>query len=368
MQNIGCLLALSALLASSAQAAEHWRLQYFHDSETSSLNITDLQFPSPQRGMAIGYIFEGRRSRPSALVTSDGGRTWTAAPSPGIAVSLFFLNDNLGWLVTKDTLWQTTEFGRNWKKLGRLPGLVRVYFRDENHGWAAGAKKSVYETSDGGRKWTRLAAGDQPKSNPDYTVYDFIAFANAKLGMIAGWSKPPRRRETQRVPDWIDPESRRREWPTLMILLETRDGGQHWAASETSMFGQVTRIRLAPDGRGLGLIEFFDAFDWPSEVIQIDWRTGKNTRVFRRIDRAVTDIALPSKGPAYLAAVEPLGTLARSPVPGKLKILRSENFQDWVEMPVDYRAVARHAILAVADPANLWVATDTGMILKLVAE
>ena len=37
-------------------------------------------------------------------------------------------------------------------------------------------------------------------------------------------------------------------------------------------------------------------------------------------------------------------------------------------MEVDYRAVAHRAILAAPDAANLWVATDTGMILQLVRE
>jgi hypothetical protein len=37
-------------------------------------------------------------------------------------------------------------------------------------------------------------------------------------------------------------------------------------------------------------------------------------------------------------------------------------------MDVDYRAVARRARLAASDPGNVWVATDTGMILKLAAE
>jgi hypothetical protein len=34
-------------------------------------------------------------------------------------------------------------------------------------------------------------------------------------------------------------------------------------------------------------------------------------------------------------------------------------------MPVDYRAVARRVILAAASPDDVWIATDTGMILKL---
>ena len=37
-------------------------------------------------------------------------------------------------------------------------------------------------------------------------------------------------------------------------------------------------------------------------------------------------------------------------------------------MDVDYRAVARRAYLAAPDAANVWAATDTGMILKLASE
>jgi hypothetical protein len=37
-------------------------------------------------------------------------------------------------------------------------------------------------------------------------------------------------------------------------------------------------------------------------------------------------------------------------------------------MPVDDRAVAHSAIIAGPDESHVWVATDTGMILKLIAQ
>ena len=46
-------------------------------------------------------------------------------------------------------------------------------------------------------------------------------------------------------------------------------------------------------------------------------------------------------------------------------MLTSTNLKDWTEMDVDYRAVARSLVLAGPDPAHLWAATDTGMILRL---
>jgi len=51
-------------------------------------------------------------------------------------------------------------------------------------------------------------------------------------------------------------------------------------------------------------------------------------------------------------------------VPSKVQVLRSKDFAVWTEMAVDYRAVAHRAMLAIADEKNLWIATDSGMILK----
>jgi hypothetical protein len=96
-------------------------------------------------------------------------------------------------------------------------------------------------------------------------------------------------------------------------------------------------------------------------------RTGKSERVFREKDRAVTGLLIDQLHTGYLAAIECSSTLHRSPIPGKLHILRSTGFKRWSEMRVDYRAVAHRATLTAAGP-HVWVATDTGMILKLQNE
>ena len=49
-------------------------------------------------------------------------------------------------------------------------------------------------------------------------------------------------------------------------------------------------------------------------------------------------------------------------------MLTSHDMENWTEMEVDYRAVAHAAIIAGPDENNVWIATDTGMILKLVTE
>jgi hypothetical protein len=207
----------------------------------------------------------------------------------------------------------------------------------------------------------------EPKTKEEYTAYGWIEFANPKLGAITGWSTPPRGGQSK-FPDWMDPEraQRRRQWPSLSIAIQTNDGGKSWTHSTTSMFGRITRLRIGGDGKGLALVEFQDAFQWPSEVYRIDLQMNKTERVFRRENRAVTDIALVNDASGYLAAIKPVGTLQQSPIPGRLVMLRSRDLSNWTEMDVDYRAYARRAVLAAADAAHIWVATDTGMILKLV--
>lgn len=358
-------ILLVVLFASLGQGAGKWELQYFYDKLDSQLVFQDLAFPSEQRGIAIGTLTEKGRERPVVVLTGDGGRTWEMQRLRETPISLFFLNDSLGWMVTEKGIWQTQEAGRDWKKLKGIRDMIRVYFITPEHGWAIGGKKQVLETHDGGSEWTRVAAADAPKGNPKDSAYRCIDFATPQVGIIVGSSKPSRRNEP-RLPAWIDPEGGKRpEWPTLTLLLQTADSGKNWQASNSSLFGTVTSIDFRRDGSGLALFQFHGSFQYPAEVYRVDLRTGRSDRVFRQKDRAVTDLVWIPDGPAYLGAIEPPGTLMHLPVPGRVRILSSDDLSKWSEMEVDYRATATGVIMAAAGPDNIWAATDTGMILKL---
>jgi photosystem II stability/assembly factor-like uncharacterized protein len=349
--------------------AERWQIQYFFDQDKSSLEIVDLKFPSAQRGVAVGSIVEGNRSRPVALVTANGGTHWQIVPLSEEPVSLFFLNERLGWMVTGKGLWRTEEAGKTWRKQSRFPvQILRVYFADEQRGWAAGARKTLLETKDGGTTWRPVAAASEPEAKPEYTEYGVIAFANQKTGIVAGWNVPPSR-EREEAPKWAEPKrfGLRREVPHLGVTLETRDGGGSWRAFTVSMFGRITQLAFGSGANGLSLVEFGDSFEYPSEVFRVNLTDGKSERVFRDRSRAVTDVCIAPGGTAFLAAIEIAGQL-RGVVPGKVKFLRSSDFVHWTEMDVDYKAFALRVRLAAAPDGGLWAATDTGMILKLGSE
>jgi photosystem II stability/assembly factor-like uncharacterized protein len=362
------LCALAVLVAwVTPLGAERWQLQYFYDQNKSSLAIGDLCFASAARGVAVGSIHEGSRQRPVALVTSDGGAHWQLVPLKEAPVSLFFLNENMGWMVTEKGLWQTTEAGKSWTKMPRVPApIFRVYFRDEKNGWATGAKKTVIETHDGGQQWTRVAAAAEQPGKVDSSAYGWIAFATPQLGVIAGWNRPPEQAFTPELPEWIDPEAalRHRERPHLTLELETLDGGKSWKSGSASIFGQVTRIRFGPPGAALGLVEFSNTFPFPSEVYRIKWPTGGSEMAYRDKKFAVTDVWVTPDGTGYLSGIVATGEL-RSLVPGRVRVLKSRDFSTWTDIEVDYRAVANRTTLSAAGDHDIWLATDSGMILKL---
>ncbi len=361
---------LALALSSAALAAERWKMQYLYDADQQTLRIADIKFPTATRGIAVGVLTPQRgRRKPVALLTSDGGDHWTQVKLDEFPVSLFFLNENTGWMVTVDGLCRTDDAGKTWKKIHGFKKILQVWFADQNRGWAAGFDKTVLETTDGGKSWKPLEAAAKPEARKEYTTYSEIAFADSKDGIIAGGAVPPRA-DRSRLPVWLDPEkaSKQREWPTLTILLQTRDGGKSWEPSTAPLFGNLESLSLAPDGNGLAVFGFHQSFQWPSEVYRLDLKTGKSYSVFREKDRVVTDAIVLPGGKAFLAAIEPPGRVPDLPVPGKLIMLSSTDLKAWQPMDVDYRAVAQHATLAVVDPTHAWVATDTGMILKLVSQ
>ena len=363
------LCALAALVAwVTPLGAERWQLQYFYDQNKSSLAIADLSFASAARGVAVGSIHEGSRQRPVALVTSDGGAHWQLVPLKEEPLSLFFLNENFGWMVTEKGLWQTTEAGKSWTKMPRVPApIFRVYFKDEKNGWAAGARKTVLETHDGGQQWTRVAAAAEQPGSVENSAYVWIAFATPQLGMISGWNRPPERTlhaETAGVDRPGGGLAAIANGRISALELETHDGGKTWKSASASIFGQVTRIRFGPPGTGLGLIEYSDAFQFPSEVYRIKWPTGGSERVYRDKQFAVTDVSVTPDGTGYLSGIVASGEL-RSLVPGRVRVLKSRDFSTWTDIEVDYRAVANRTTMAAAGDRDIWLATDNGMILKL---
>src|SRR5580700_5963772 len=99
---------------------QRWEIQYFYDEVRTQLELVDVAFPSAERGVAVGSIWDQnpqKAPKPVSLVTSDGGAHWETIPLKDVPRSIFFLNDSLGWMVGENGIWQTEESGKSWKKI-----------------------------------------------------------------------------------------------------------------------------------------------------------------------------------------------------------------------------------------------------------
>jgi len=355
-------------------AGPRFAMQYFYDQDKSEIHLIDLKFPSAKHGMAAGIVTEGKRVEPTVLITTDAGGHWAVQslkdvlPSKDVPLSLYFVSETEGWMVSDKGLWFTGDFGRTWKKSGDLPkGISKVWFLTTTHGWGIGSNKQVIETTNGGVSWSPVEAAKEPPGAVATTVYSAITFVR-NHGIITGWNKPL---DYYSHPEWQSPESRNSYGPGTTIFLETADGGKTWTSSSGAMFGQLTSVAVSPAGTSLALFEFSSRKDSkmvtlpPSEVHRMSMDTGVPDRVYRDENTQITDVALTTQGTPYLAGHELVGVVRDNPIPGKLKVLTSSDFAKWTEIPVDYRADAHRAYLVIAEDRDVWVATDTGMILKL---
>ena len=119
-----------------------------------------------------------------------------------------------------------------------------------------------------------MKAVEELDSDPERTTFTAIEFASRRKSV--SWRPVRTGVATARMPLWLDPRpDARRERPSLSILMETRDGGATWNTNKISMFGRISQIRLEARGRGLGLIEFDDYFDFPSELFRLSGKVGR---------------------------------------------------------------------------------------------
>src|SRR5579863_403292 len=99
----------------SLAAAPRWKIQYFYDHADSNFAIEDLECPTSRHCVAAGLIDDKKgHEQGTVVVTGDGGVHWSQVEVKERPLSLFFLNEDLGWMVTDRGLWSTLEGGRVW--------------------------------------------------------------------------------------------------------------------------------------------------------------------------------------------------------------------------------------------------------------
>ncbi len=116
----------------------------------------------------------------------DSGR-WKAFPSSLNIESdkLFFIDEDRGWAVGNEGRVATTvDGGRTWAKQnsGVTCDLRSVFFIDERNGWASGVDHRILRTTDGGLSWY-----PQEIESDSATILASIHFNDAGIGWLISY-------------------------------------------------------------------------------------------------------------------------------------------------------------------------------------
>ncbi len=365
MRFVTCAAKLLPLLLMLAHPvlAQRWEMQFNFDELRTHMSIVDIQFPSASRGIAVGYRYQTKQQygqiRPIdakgfVLVTADGGARWQEIALKPLPRSIFFLNDSIGWMIAGDSLWKTIESGREWSKVSKLKyDIERVYFVNEKHGWGVGLSAAL-ETTDGGKTWKPIRVAPALAGDPKRTAFPWVIFVNDRQGLMLGNNDPLA---------LVAGRLELRETPHLNFILQTTNGGESWQTGTVSMFGNLTRMRIGA-GKSIGLIEHAETFEVPSEIVGQSRSNEQLHLVFKDPKFFVSDVWVNIDGTYYAAGIT-LSSRMHSVVPGRVRVMKSQDLKNWTNIPVDYRAVGNRVFLAGSDDQNLWLATNNGMILKL---
>ncbi|GAA5042594.1 hypothetical protein GCM10011506_45250 [Marivirga lumbricoides] len=156
----------------------------------------DVQFIDENKGWVVGRGSDF----PVILYTEDGGTTWTQQEHNSFSGSgfttVFFLNENIGWIGGYEyEIFKTTDGGNTWvKQTTTEPDqgfafFTSMQFQDENIGYAtttifqSSTVRKIIKTTDGGETWEPTA---------DQTTMSYVGglhFFDAEHGYIAGRSK-----------------------------------------------------------------------------------------------------------------------------------------------------------------------------------
>ena len=166
-----------------------WETSQIASIDTST-DIEAVYFKDKQTGWAVGYK-RGFVEKGYILGTTDGGATWETKLGPKNNYpfhEITFKNDLEGWAVGQGDF-ITRDGGNTWPDdpadfyygKGYDDIIYDIQFLDENNGWLV-TRDHIYRTFNGGSGWTRLTLPNFPFD----MRFKSLFFINDQTGWIGG--------------------------------------------------------------------------------------------------------------------------------------------------------------------------------------
>lgn len=166
-ENTGWAAGFHETVIKTTDGGNSWQSQLLvHDNAVAS-----IYFINPDVGWAVTeYVFSDNNRYGILFKTTDGGNTWAQKFSVGhgvlypgyLFVSVFFINQNTGWIAGSNGLVYRTDDGGNTWNYQFAPTdewLYSIYFIDQNQGWVVGNHGAIFKTTNGGYSWNQNYSG-----------------------------------------------------------------------------------------------------------------------------------------------------------------------------------------------------------------
>ena len=162
-----------AIILKTTNSGKIWKTQM----ETSAYGMNYVHFINELFGWAVDSDFG------EVYLTTDGGDNWNRNSGLSCcATSVFFVNQNTGWLTAKGSsyegIYKSIDGGVTWTQKSSI-NSSSIYFSDINNGWAVGVGGSILKSTDSGESWVSKTSGTTNNLN-------CVNFYNSNVGMCVG--------------------------------------------------------------------------------------------------------------------------------------------------------------------------------------
>lgn len=199
---IGWMSADNMRIFKTLDGGRSWELCIDETSYEYMSTLQSVHFVNETVGYAVGWKYNLNNFSTSTLIikTADGGLTWdyqTAGTQDFQLRSVFFINENTGWIVgEKGNIFKTTNGGASWiaQNSNTFSYLNSAHFYNDMIGWAVGSGGVILKTTDGGNNWIL-------QNSPTFESLFSVFLLNENIGYTCGLNG---------------------------TILKTTDGGAHW--------------------------------------------------------------------------------------------------------------------------------------------
>ena len=276
--NTGWIGGADGKIRKTTDGGASWNLQ-----TTGASVIRDIRFQSATFGLAAGYIGNAAYM----FRTTDGGTTWTSTwLNSGWGYGVHIVNENIAWGVgetarittvsdpfggggttitdRKSVRWKTTNGGQSWAEVASTTSRFysKIFFLDQNNGWAAGTNGAVVRTTDAGATWYQYSVGSTSSLSGVFFTNNQAGYAVGANGLIskttdAGgtWARVSGKPTNSDLSaacflnvttGWIGGSS--------YEVLKTTDGGASWQMLPTAFTSKVNALSFSDASTGCAAV------------------------------------------------------------------------------------------------------------------